>query len=80
MRRTDQSLKRIFDFFNVYSFDVWMSLLGSFLLCTLFGLFVRYAECQLKLRKRCDFVDVFWRMLRLLLAQPQLIDYNLIAG
>ena len=51
-----------------------------FILFMTFGLLVRYVECQLMLRERCDFAEVLWKMARFQLVQPERIDYNLIAG
>jgi hypothetical protein len=51
-----------------------------FVLFTAFGLLVRYVECQLMLRERCNFAEVLWKMFRFQLVQSERIDYNLVAG
>ena len=80
VRRTDHSLKSIFDFFNVYHLNVWISMIVVFVLFTAFGLLVRYVECQLMLRERCNFAEILWKMVRFQLVQSEWIDYNLVAG
>jgi hypothetical protein len=49
-------------------------------LFTAFGLLVRYVECQLVLRKKCNFAEILWKMVRFQLLQSEGIDYNLTAG
>jgi hypothetical protein len=51
-----------------------------FVLFTAFGLLIRYVECQLMLRERCNSAEVLWKMVRFQLVQPEWIEYNLIAG
>ena len=80
VRRIDHSLKNTFEFFNVYRWNVWISMIIVFVLFTAFGLLVRYVECQLMLRERCNFAEVLWKMFRFQLVQSEGIDYNLVAG
>jgi hypothetical protein len=79
-RRVDQSLKGILDFFSIYSKNVWISIFCVFLLFTAFGLLVRYVEFKLKLREKCKFGEILWKMSRLQLMQFEEIRYRLIAG
>ena len=51
-----------------------------FVLFTAFGLLVRYVECQLMLRERCNFAEILWKMVRFQLVQSEGINYNLVAG
>ena len=76
----DHSLKSIFDFFNMYRLDAWISMIVVFVLFTAFGLLVRYVECQLMLREGCNFAEILWKMVRFQLIQSEGIDYNLVAG
>ena len=55
-------------------------MIAVFVLFTAFGLLVRYLECQLRLRERCNFAEFLWKMVRFQLVQSEGIDYNLIAG
>ncbi|KAI6172409.1 hypothetical protein M3Y98_00969800 [Aphelenchoides besseyi] len=65
VRRPDHSFKNIFDFFKMYHFDTWISMILVFMLFTAFGLLVQFAEYQLKLRDKCNFAEVFLTLRRL---------------
>jgi hypothetical protein len=80
VRRADHSLESIFDFFNVYSLNVWISIIAGFVLFTAFALFVCRVECQLGLRDGNNVAGILWKMIRFQLVQSECIDYNLIAG
>ncbi|KAI6216369.1 hypothetical protein M3Y95_01281500 [Aphelenchoides besseyi] len=80
VRRPDHSFKNIFDFFKMYHFDTWISMILVFMLFTAFGLLVQFVEYQLKLRDKCNFAEVLWMMTGIQLAQVTKINYNLLAG
>lgn len=52
----------------------------TFAVFTAFGLFVRYIEFKLTLRKRWNFFELLWKMARLQLMQSEEIRYNLMSG
>lgn len=79
-QKKDHSLEDVFDFFVIYRLNTWISIFSAFLFFTLFGLFARYVEFKLELRKKCNFAEVLWKMIRLQLMQWEEIKYRLIAG
>ncbi|KAI6231706.1 hypothetical protein M3Y95_00410000 [Aphelenchoides besseyi] len=81
VRRPDDSFKSIFNFFEMYSVDSWMCVIGVFILFTIFGSLVHYVECRLKLRERYKIAEVFWAMTGMQLSQSSnQISYKLVAG
>ncbi|KAI6210107.1 hypothetical protein M3Y96_00292500 [Aphelenchoides besseyi] len=81
VRKPDKSFKSLFNFFEMYSVDSWMCVIGVFILFTIFGALVRYVECRLKLRERYKIAEVFWAMTGMQLSQSSnQISYKLLAG
>jgi hypothetical protein len=80
IKRTDRSLKNILSFFNVYHLDAWLSMLGVFILFTVFGLTVRQIEWRLNLTQSRNFAEILWKMAKFQLIQSEGINYKLLAG
>ncbi|KAI6192357.1 hypothetical protein M3Y97_00328800 [Aphelenchoides bicaudatus] len=80
VRRSDHSLKSIFDFFTVYNWVSWVLLAFIFIAFTGFGVFVRYLEWRLGMRDTWNPAKLMFKMVRLQLIQPDSIDYKFLAG
>ncbi|KAI6222658.1 hypothetical protein M3Y95_00916900 [Aphelenchoides besseyi] len=80
IKRPDHSFKSIFDFFQMYSLNVWLSVLAVFVLFTVFGVLVQHVECKLKLREQYKVSEIFWNMTGIQLTKFHHINYKLLAG
>ncbi|KAI6192350.1 PBPb domain-containing protein [Aphelenchoides bicaudatus] len=80
VKRAENSLTSIFDFFAVYNWKTWLLMGAALFFFIIIGALTRYVEYRLSLRKTPRLTDVAWRMLRLQLIQYQKIDYRLMAG
>ncbi|KAI6219063.1 hypothetical protein M3Y95_01127100 [Aphelenchoides besseyi] len=80
IKKPDHSFKSIFDFFQMYSVDIWLSMIAVFMLFTSFAVLVHHIECQLQLRKRYDIGNIVWKMTGIQLTQLNGISYKLRSG
>lgn len=80
VRRADNSMTSIFDFFMVYSPITWIAICCSLIFFMSFGAFVRFMEFKLQVTKDAKIGDFVWRIIRLQLIQYYKIEFRLMAG
>ncbi|KAI6184864.1 hypothetical protein M3Y97_00642200 [Aphelenchoides bicaudatus] len=80
VRKLDNTLSSIFDFFSVYGTRTWFFMLLTFLTFTGFGLLVRLVELRAGLRDNYNGCSLVWKMVRLQLIQPSKFIYKLTSG
>ncbi|KAI6177793.1 hypothetical protein M3Y97_00946400 [Aphelenchoides bicaudatus] len=69
VKRADKSMSDLFDFFKIFSVDLWI-LIGCIFLCfILIGLFIKLVEYRLGLRRQLKTTNFMWRFLRFQLIQ-----------
>lgn len=66
VKRMDQSLSNIFDFFKVYGIQIWTLLGLAFLIFTGIGAAVRLVECKLRLRSHWNIIEVLLSLIQLI--------------
>ncbi|KAI6172830.1 hypothetical protein M3Y98_01016900 [Aphelenchoides besseyi] len=79
-KRPKHEFKGIFDFFQMYTLDVWLGVLAVFVLFTVFGILAHYVEYQLKLRDQYKVPEILWNMTGMQLTKFYGISYKLLAG